>query len=125
MDTYRSTGSPTDLPAPEEVGQLLTLTDFGDFSDGLEDIHDRIHVWVGGSMAQVALAAYDPIFYSHHTMIDRIWWLWQLENGIATGLLPLLDLVLEPFNLTVRMVLSIYDLGYDYASSQVEVMDGG
>jgi tyrosinase len=72
-------------------------------------------------MAEVATAAYDPIFWSHHCMIDRIWWLWQLRNG-NSGMPPdLLDLVLEPFNLTVKNVLSIYDLGYDYASSQVSV----
>jgi tyrosinase len=120
-NTVRALGNPADLPTPEEIQNLYELTDFGDFNDGLEDIHDRIHVWVGGSMAEVATAAYDPIFWSHHCMIDRIWWLWQLRNG-NSGMPPdLLDLVLEPFNLTVRNVLSIYDLGYDYASSQVSV----
>ena len=125
QDTFRSPASPLDLPTREDIDRLLTLSDFGDFNDELEDIHDRMHVWVGGSMAQVATAAFDPIFYSHHAMIDRIWWIWQLENG-NSGMPPnLLNMVLEPFNLTVRDVLNIYDLGYDYASSQVEVVAEG
>jgi len=32
-----------------------------------------------------------------------------------------LDLVLEPFDLTVRDVLDIYDLGYDYAGIEKSV----
>lgn len=22
----------------------------------------------------------DPVFYLHHTMIDRIWWMWQMQD---------------------------------------------
>jgi tyrosinase len=124
-DTVRSPASPLDLPTREDRDRLFTLTDFGDFNDEMEDIHDRIHAWAGGSMAQVALAAFDPLFYSHHAMIDRIWWLWQLEIG-NSGIPPMMhDIVLEPFNLTVSDVLNIYDLGYDYASSQVAVVAEG
>ena len=39
--------------------------------------HDRVHGYVGGSMGQVPTAAFDPIFWSHHSMVDRIWYLWQ------------------------------------------------
>jgi tyrosinase len=28
---------------------------------------------VGGDMASVPSAAYDPIFYLHHANIDRLW----------------------------------------------------
>jgi tyrosinase len=117
-DTSRSPGSPSELPTREEIDNLLTLTDFGDFSDGLEDIHDRIHVWVGGDMAEVPTAAFDPVFYSHHSMIDRVWWLWQLRHG-NSGIQDLKSEVLEPFNLKVEDVLKIYNLGYDYAGTQV------
>jgi tyrosinase len=124
-ETFRSPGSPSDLPSSGEVNNLFDLTEFGDFNDELENIHDRIHVWTGGSMQEVATAAFDPIFYSHHCMIDRIWWLWQLRNG-NSGMPPnMLDLVLEPFNLTVKDVLNIYHLGYDYAGTQVSSSEGG
>ena len=34
-------------------------------------------------MAEIPLAAYDPLFFAHHTMIDRIWRLWQLRHPTA------------------------------------------
>lgn len=120
-DTHREPGMPSQLPAPEEIESLLNLSDYGDFSDGLEDIHNRIHGWIGGrcgDMSYVPFAAYDPIFWSHHSMIDRIFWLWQLRPGHSLPL-GLYDEVLDPFNLTIRQVLNIYQLGYDYASQQV------
>ena len=118
MDTFRSPRRPSALPSREDVSRVSALPDFGDFNDGLEDIHDQVHGWTGGTMGRVATAAFDPIFWSHHCMIDRIWWLWQLRHG-NSGIPPeMLDMVLEPFNLTVRGVLNIYRLGYDYASTQ-------
>ena len=83
-DTHREAGQPASLPTPKEVEDLLNKPDYGDFSDGLEDIHNRIHGWVGGQcgdMSYVPFAGYDPIFWSHHCMIDRIFWLWQLGPG--------------------------------------------
>ncbi len=123
FDTHREPGSPSRLPTPTQIKELIAKKDYGDFSDGLEDIHNDIHGWVGGrcgDMNHIPFAAYDPIFWSHHVMIDRIFWLWQL-NGGHTLPLYLYDEVLEPFNLTVRRVLNIYQLGYDYASQQVLV----
>ena len=91
----------------------------------IESIHDRMHVWTGGSMQEVATAAFDPLFYTHHAMIDRVWWLWQLNYG-NSGIPPeLLNAVLVPFNLTVRDVLNIYDLGYDYAKLTGGSRDSG
>ena len=121
--THREPGNSFQLPSREDIKYLLSLTDYGDFSDGLEDIHNRIHGWVGGrcgDMSYVTFAAFDPIFWSHHCMIDRIFWLWQLS---ASHSLPLFlyDQVLDPFNLTVRQVLNIYQLGYDYAGQQALV----
>ena len=83
-------------------------------------IHDGIHVWVGGiggDMASVPFATWDPIFWSHHCMIDRLWWLWQLRHGINNIPSELLDQELSPFPFTVRRVLNIHELGYDYAGS--------
>ena len=68
------------LPTLEQVNDILALTDFMDFQSQVEDIHNGVHVWVGGTMGSVGTSAYDPIFWAHHTMIDRIWRLWQLEH---------------------------------------------
>lgn len=122
-DTTRSPGDPSDLPTAEQVDFALSLSDYGDFSDEIEGIHDSIHVWVGGDMSTVPFAAWDPIFWSHHSMIDRIWWLWQLQHGINNIPNELLDEELPPFPFTVRRVLSIHDLGYDYAGT-VSTVEG-
>jgi tyrosinase len=124
-DTHRETLPPTSplLPTPKQIQDVLEKHDYGDFSDGLEEIHNGIHGWVGGrcgDMSNVALAAFDPIFWSHHCMIDRLFWLWQLRPGHSLPLY-LHDEVLDPFNRTVKQVLNIYDLGYSYASQQVLV----
>ncbi len=123
FDTHREPGYPSQLLTPQEIQNLISLSDYGDFSDGLEDIHNRIHGWIGGrcgDMGHVPFAAYDPIFWSHHCTIDRIFWLWQLDSS---HILPmhLNEVVLDPFNLTVGQVLNIYQLGYDYAGEQVLV----
>ena len=119
-DTRRFPGDPSELPTSSQVNFALSLSDYGDFSDELEGIHDSIHVWVGGiggDMAAVPFAAWDPIFWSHHCMIDRLWWLWQLRHGINNIPSELLDQELSPFPFTVRRVLNVHELGYDYAGT--------
>ncbi len=125
-DTSRDPGPVDALPTQAEVNEVLSRTDWNDFSDGLEDIHDKVHGWISGDMGIVAIAAYDPIFWSHHCMVDRIWWLWQARNGNGNVPSDLLDAVLAPFNMRVRDVLNVNDLGYDYAAARsVEVPGGG
>lgn len=58
--------------------------------------HGSIHVWVGGrnrnsdlpngrgDMGSVVSASYDPIFWLHHCMVDRVWAKWQRQNGNST-----------------------------------------
>jgi len=69
----------------------------------------------GGDMGSVAIAAFDPIFWSHHAMIDRLWYLWQLRHGVANIPPDYLDMPLAPFAFTVRQVLDVRALGYEYA----------
>ncbi|KAK4997599.1 hypothetical protein LTR66_003012 [Elasticomyces elasticus] len=47
--------------------------------DSLESLHDAIHAITGssGHMSYLDYSAFDPIFWLHHTMIDRIFTLWQ------------------------------------------------
>ncbi|MEM1299240.1 MAG: tyrosinase family protein [Pseudomonadota bacterium] len=94
---------------------MQNLTNWEEFSDTLQNLHDSVHVWVGGSMSDPAVASYDPIFHAHHCMIDRLWYLWQVKHG--NGGIPeeLLDLSLDPFPFTFRQVLNVQALGYEYA----------
>jgi tyrosinase len=129
--TSRFPGSPDQLPDPPDVDFLLTLTSFVDFSMQLQDVHDGIHGWAGGlnpspppqggDMGAVATSAFDPIFWSHHCMIDRIWYLWQLRHGVNTIPADYLDKPLAPFALTVQDVLDINRLGYEYAQATAAV----
>ncbi|MGH2898330.1 MAG: tyrosinase family protein, partial [Solirubrobacteraceae bacterium] len=103
------------LPTLRQVNDVLALTDFLDFQSQLEDIHNGVHVWVGGTMGSVGTSGYDPLFWAHHTMIDRIWRLWQLRHPGSRPPASLLDRALAPFAMTVRDTLDMDVLGYDYA----------
>jgi len=48
-------------------------------ADSLESVHDLIHSLTGsnGHMTYLDYAAFDPIFWLHHTMVDRIFSMWQ------------------------------------------------
>ena len=66
-------------------------------------------------MSIVPTAAFDPVFWSHHAMIDRVWAIWQSSGVGEDPPAALLDTVLAPFPLTVRDTLRMRRLGYDYA----------
>jgi tyrosinase len=125
--TTRDPGRPSGLPTPRNVETLLDESDWGTFSDGMESIHDDVHGWVGGrtgDMGQLDFAAYDPIFFAHHCMIDRLWYLWQTRHG-KTRITPgLLDMELIPFGKRVSDVIDVEPLGYEYAATAVAINVG-
>ncbi len=114
--TVRHPRAPSGLPTAAEVADVLAAPTFQDFSHRLELIHNAVHGWFAGTMAIVPLAAFDPIFWSHHTMIDRLWYLWQMQH--PTAVLPpgLTSQALQGFPLTVQQMLDVTSLGYDYAA---------
>ena len=114
--TVREPEEPDELPRRSTLEDIvLRQNTFGSFTTSLEQVHNDVHVWVGGSMAVVPTSAYDPIFWSHHAMIDRIWYLWQLSDLGMDPSADLLSTVLAPFPMTVAQTLDIERLGYDYA----------
>jgi tyrosinase len=118
--TTRAPKAPGALPTPPEIETVLEERDFLTFQTELEGIHDGVHMWTGGTMGRIPVAAYDPVFWAHHCMIDRVWYLWQLRHG--PGVPPALrDRALAPFPMTVRDTLEIGHLGYDYAASTAAV----
>lgn len=48
--------------------------------DSLESLHDTIHTLTGlqGHMAWIPFSAFDPIFFLHHCMVDRVFAMWQI-----------------------------------------------
>ncbi|KAI1057476.1 hypothetical protein LB507_011584 [Fusarium sp. FIESC RH6] len=55
----------------------------------LEDIHNTLHVYTGGTSGYMGhmnyppYAAFDPIFWMHHANIDRLLAIWQVLHGNA------------------------------------------
>ncbi|HEY2687689.1 MAG TPA: tyrosinase family protein [Streptosporangiaceae bacterium] len=113
------------LPSAAEVADVMALEDFDDFTPQLEDLHNRVHVWVGGTMSEIPVAAFDPVFWAHHTMIDRLWAIWQQRHpGAGVGSVPL-DFPLGPFpTLNVGQTLNINALGYQYAAASSSAAPG-
>jgi tyrosinase len=142
--TRRFPGDPSVLPAMDapdpavglpSVNEVLNLSQYVDFSSQLQNVHDFIHGWTGGinpenpneggDMGVIATSAFDPIFWAHHAMIDRLWYLWQLKWGVNNIPDDYLDQVLAPFQFTVRKVLDIRALGYDYAVGSTSAVRAG
>ncbi|KAI9867655.1 MAG: hypothetical protein M1813_008455 [Trichoglossum hirsutum] len=70
----------------QQTVDLFAITDFNRFQKQLESIHDSVHVIVGGSMAVVNYAAFDPIFWMHHCNVDRLMAMYQniMRNATMT-----------------------------------------
>jgi tyrosinase len=117
--TKRTPSTTRPLPTPQQIEDLLAIDDFGTFSDELDNIHGGVHMWIGGHMGRIPFAAFDPIFWHHHAMIDRIWRMWQLKHNTAGPPESLWDTALPPLGMTVRQTLSVSRLGYDYAVTTV------
>ncbi|TVY81027.1 Tyrosinase, partial [Lachnellula suecica] len=82
----------------ENVNLLMSdpnYKDFGAFSNhawqqnepgtfaSIEDIHNSIHVAVGGTMGHMSeldYSAFDPVFWLHHVNVDRLFAIWQALN---------------------------------------------
>ena len=49
-----------------------------DFAGGFRytELHNRVHIYIGGTMQSVPQASNDPIFFLHHCNIDRLYEQW-------------------------------------------------
>jgi hypothetical protein len=125
------------LPTADEINKALLMSDFYVFGGSqlvvgyptqpgqLDNLHGYVHLWVGGDMGDVFTfrSAYDPIFWSHHSNVDRLWAQWQQTFGNSgpadtTSLLPGLDI-----RRTAADVLDIgpNGLGYEYVAAAFEI----
>lgn len=90
---------------------------FLNFSERLEDPHNFIHGWVGGSMGRVAWAAFDPVFWMHHAYVDRQWYIWQQNNPEALVPDDIADEIYEELDMSAVDILDINNLPYQYDDS--------
>lgn len=49
-------------------------------ADSGSELHNRVHVWIGGDMGP-GTSPNDPVFYLNHCNVDRIWEAWMAEHG--------------------------------------------
>jgi hypothetical protein len=110
---------PFDSGSPIDQSFRNNLEGFN-HSSGQAELHNRVHNWIGGSMA-IAYSPNDPVFWLLHSNIDRLWAQWQAANpndsydpetGAADG--HNLRDRMSPFGVTPESVLDHRALGYVY-----------
>jgi len=124
----RRTGqNPNQLPETSDLNLALRRTpyDTAPFAEGgnrpspstiaasfrkiLEyDLHNGPHEWIGGNMLPHT-APNDPVFYLHHSNIDRIWAIWQQRlNGGITNYQPNTGIPLHSLTSIMAMLNSSF-----------------
>jgi len=65
---------------PRTIEKLLREDDYEQFLLQLENgPNAAVNLGVGGDLSGIT-SPNDPIFFLHHAQLDRLWWLWQLED---------------------------------------------
>jgi tyrosinase len=95
-------------------------------------LHNRVHLWVGGSMEPMT-SPNDPVFFLHHCFVDKIWADWQqLQRQARPEGAPHyaperegppghnLGDTLRPWTRTIRDALDIAQLGYSYEQTEAQ-----
>ncbi|KAF2743180.1 Di-copper centre-containing protein [Sporormia fimetaria CBS 119925] len=49
----------------------------GRFAQGFLGMHAAGHFAIGGDAGDLFSSPNDPVFFLHHAMVDRVWWIWQ------------------------------------------------
>lgn len=126
-------------PTPGDIQNILKIPSFYNFGSGpdsnhffgaCENIHNLIHNFSGGGnpnyqklpnepqygyMQSAGTTARDPIFWAHHSNVDRLYAVWQGMHPGAGPDDP--EDVLAPWPNQVKDVETISDLGYEYMKS--------
>nr|XP_043618990.1 polyphenol oxidase latent form, chloroplastic-like [Erigeron canadensis] len=103
--------------------------------------HTAVHVWVGRprsefpngeDMGNFYSAGYDPLFYVHHTNVDRMWKLWKdlclpghvepAEEDWLNASYVFYDENLNLVRVSNRDSVNIQKLKFDYAESNIKTV---
>lgn len=117
------------LPGQVRSAQQIS-TSYSRYSTALENPHNGLHGWVGGTMGIVPYSAYDPIFWAHHCNVDRLFAQWQASHPNISPVnetfrdqngrvIEIWTAVLRPFNMTTKDIWNTRDLGYEYLTAEV------
>ncbi|MGI0072227.1 MAG: tyrosinase family protein [Nitrosotalea sp.] len=114
------------LPTQQQLGVVTQQTNFTTFTTpaydnqnnvapyGLEGLHNTVHNWIGGTMANIPTAPADPIFWLHHANVDRIWDSWQKNNPNQNPNLVGADAIMDPWQFNETDTRSTTNFGYVY-----------
>lgn len=81
IQVQRDIGNPNDLPSQGDFNSMKKQNDYTKFTTILEDaLHNPVHGWVGGTMGDKTKAPADPVFWLHHSNVDRLWAGWQPKH---------------------------------------------
>lgn len=95
-------------------------------------LHNRVHLWIGGNMAPMT-SPNDPVFFLHHCFVDKVWADWQAvqqaENPEAVPHYAPeregppghnLEDQLRPWSRRIKDVLDTTNLGYTYEQTETD-----
>ncbi|KAK4167230.1 hypothetical protein QBC43DRAFT_349349 [Cladorrhinum sp. PSN259] len=69
---------PTIPDIPTELARCKTLTNFVDFATCLYFApHVSGHIAMGSTRGDSHVSPSDPLFWLHHSYVDKVWWEWQ------------------------------------------------
>lgn len=130
--------SPPEKPNQTDVNYIISgfasqmrginTDDYTRFTYGLEGwgkrpdgrslpAHNHVHDWTGGIMSNTMYSPTDPVFWLHHGEVDRLWHIWQQQNGNSHPALTGNDRIMDPWPETYDDLRSIEALRYVYASN--------
>ncbi|KAJ3949164.1 uncharacterized protein N0V96_000279 [Colletotrichum fioriniae] len=70
-----------DQVAQKIIDACMALEDYVNLNNCLgASPHTGGHYAIGGTMDDPSLSPGDPLFFLHHTNLDRLWWQWQAQN---------------------------------------------
>ncbi|KAJ3237876.1 hypothetical protein HDU81_008785 [Chytriomyces hyalinus] len=69
---------------------IFSGTNFDTVAGTIEAAHNQVHDYIGGSnypnrsgdMFPVDRSTNDPLFFLHHSNVDRLWWSWQQNRPV-------------------------------------------
>jgi tyrosinase len=96
------------------IDAVMQATTYTDFATRLENIHNGVHDWVGGTMSDLLTAPADPIFWMHHANIDRLWWEWQQRHKGQNPNVNGVDAILDPWRYDEPQTRDIANFNYQY-----------
>jgi tyrosinase len=96
------------------VASAQTKSSYTSYSAALENPHNGLHGFVGGTMGIIPYAAYDPIFWAHHANVDRLFSEWQAAHPSVKPPDNIWNAALTPSGMTTSQIWDMSKLGYDY-----------